>query len=56
MDSFTLSTDIQNDIDDFCQKVSQSLPDNAFFRTIGVPAKPENVFNLLCRAFQVKLK
>ena len=56
MDSFTLSTDIQNDIDDFCQKVSQSLPDNAFFKTIGVPAKPEDVFYLLCRAFQVKLK
>ena len=56
MDSFALSSDIQNDIDDFCQKVSQSLPDSAFFKTIGVPAKPDDVFSLLCRAFQVELK
>ena len=56
MDSFTLSTDVQNDIENFCQNVFQLLPDSAFFRAIGVPAKPEDVFGLLCRAFQVKLK
>jgi hypothetical protein len=55
-DSFTLSSEIQDDIDGFCQKVSQFLPDNAFFKSIGVPANPEAVFDLLCRAFQVKPK
>ena len=56
MDSFILSTDLQNDLDDFCQNVSQSLPDNTFFKSIGISAKSEDVFDLLCRAFQVKLK
>jgi hypothetical protein len=53
-DIFTLPIDMQNDICDFCQKVSLSLPDNAFFKTIGLPVKPEDVFGLLCRAFQVR--
>ena len=55
-DNFILSVDIQNDIDSFCQHVSQSLPDNAFFKTIGLPVKPKDVFDLLCRAFQVEIK
>ncbi|MDR1583514.1 MAG: hypothetical protein LBS55_09715 [Prevotellaceae bacterium] len=55
-DSFTLPAEIQNDIDNFCREGSQSLPDNAFFKSIGVPAKPEDVFDLLCRVFQVKPK
>ena len=41
------------DMSDFCQKVSLSLPDHAFFKAIGVPVKPKDVFGLLCRAFQV---
>jgi hypothetical protein len=53
-DSFPLSAEIQNDIDDFCRKVSRFLPDNAFFKLIGVPVKPKDVFDLLCRAFQIK--
>ncbi|MDR0370582.1 MAG: hypothetical protein LBH80_01825 [Prevotellaceae bacterium] len=51
---FTLSLEIQHDMDNFCQMVSHSLPDNAFFKSIGVPANPEAVFGLLCRAFQVE--
>ncbi|MDR3181163.1 MAG: hypothetical protein LBT61_04460 [Prevotellaceae bacterium] len=53
-DKFTLSNDIQNDMYNFCQKIAQSLPDDAFFRSIGLPAKPEDVFGLLCNAFQIK--
>ena len=54
MDNFILPIDIQDDMNNFCQKISQSLPDNAFFKSIGLPAKPEDVFKLLCNAFQVK--
>jgi len=27
---------------------------NAFFKSIDLPAKPENIFALLCNAFQIK--
>ena len=53
MDKFILPTDIQNDVDLFCQRISQSLPDNAFFKSIGLLVKSEAVFDLLCNAFQV---
>jgi len=57
MDKFILPSDIQIDMDIFCQMVSQSLPDNAFFKSIGLPAaKPDDVFDLLCNAFQVNQK
>jgi len=53
MDKFILPVDIQNDMDLFCQMTSQSLPDNAFFKSIGLLVKSEDVFNLLCNAFRV---
>jgi len=53
MDKFILPTDMQNEMDFFCQMASQSLPDTAFFKSIGVLVKPEDVFDLLCNAFQV---
>jgi hypothetical protein len=53
-DKFTLPFDIQNDMDSFCREISLSLPDDAFFKSIGVPAKPEGVFGLLRNAFQVE--
>ena len=56
VDKFTLSIDMQDDMNNFCQKASQSLPDNAFFKSIGLPAKPEDVFALLCNAFQINRK
>ena len=56
MDKFTLPADIQNDMGIFCQMVSQSLPDNAFFKSIGLLIKPEDVFDLLCNAFQINQK
>ena len=52
-DSFMLPEDIQNEINEFCQNVSQSLPDNSFFKAIGVPVKPDYAFGFLCRSFQV---
>ena len=55
-DVFSLHADIQNDMDIFHQTVAQSLPDNTFFKAVGIPAKPEVVFSLLGRAFQVKPK
>jgi len=55
-DKFVLPTEIQNDIELFCQMVFQSLPDNAFFKSIGLLAKPEDVFDLLRSAFQVNQK
>ena len=55
-DNFVLHIEMQNDLDEFCQIVAQSLPDYAFFKAIGFPAKPEDVFSLLCRTFQVKPK
>jgi len=54
MDKFTLSADIQDDMNNFYRKISQSLPDNTFFKSIGLSAKPEDVFELLCNAFQTK--
>jgi hypothetical protein len=48
--------DIQNDMNIFCQMVSQSLPDTAFFKSIGLIVKSEDVFDLLCNAFQVSQK
>jgi len=56
MDKFILPDDIQNDMDLLCQMVSQSLPDTAFFKSIGLSVKTEDVFDLLCNAFQVKTK
>ena len=56
MDKFILPSDIQNDMDVFCQMISQSLPDNAFFKSIDLFAKPEDVFDLLCDAFQINHK
>ena len=53
MDKFILPTDIQNDMNIFCQMVSQFLPDIAFFKSIGLTVKSEAVFDLLCNAFQV---
>ena len=53
-DKFVLSDDIQNDMDKFSLMISQSLPDTAFFKSIGLIVKPEDVFNLLCNAFHVK--
>jgi len=53
MDKFILPADIQNDMNIFCQMVSQSLPDTAFFKSIGLIVKPEDVFDLLCNAFRV---
>ena len=54
-DKFTLSADIQYDMNNFCQKVSQSLPDSTFFKSIGLPAKPQEVFDLLCNAFNISV-
>jgi hypothetical protein len=41
-------------MDRFCRQIPLSLPDDTFFKSIGVPAKPESVFGLLRNAFQVK--
>jgi len=53
MDRFILPFDIQSDMNIFSQMVSQSLPDTAFFKSIGLTVKSEEVFDLLCNAFQV---
>ena len=53
-DKFILSPDMQHDMNNFCQKVSQSLPDTIFFKSIGLSAKPQDVFDLLCNAFNIK--
>ena len=53
-DIFTLPPDLQTNMEVFCQMVSQSFPDNDFFQSIGIPEKPENVFDKLCNAFQIK--
>jgi hypothetical protein len=55
-DKFVLSADIQNNMREFCENISQSLPDKAFFKSMGLPAKPNDVFNLLCNAFQITQK
>jgi len=56
VDKFQLSSDIQNDMREFCNNISQSLPDEAFFKSMGLPAKPNDIFNLLCNAFQINQK
>jgi hypothetical protein len=55
-DKFTLPTEIKVDLDTFCKQATQSLPDKAFFKSIGLPAtvQPEKVFGLLCNAFQIE--
>ena len=53
-EQFTLPTNLQNDMNVFCKMVSQSLPDKAFFKTIGSKAKPEDVFATLCGAFRIE--
>jgi hypothetical protein len=52
-DDFELPSDIQNDMTVFCQKISQSLPDIAFFKAIGVSTNAEDVYRALCRAFRI---
>ena len=54
VDKFSLPADVKSDISVFCQIVSQSLPDDAFFKSIGLPIKPTVVFDLLCDAFQIE--
>ena len=53
-DDFLLSNDLQKDMVIFCQNVSKSLPDFAFFKLIGVQENPKIIFDLLCNAFHVK--
>ena len=55
-DTFVLPVDMQRDMEVFCQTVSKSLPDSVFFKEIGAPAKPENVFELLCASFKVNIQ
>jgi len=52
-DIFTLTPELQTNMEVFSRMVSQSLPDNAFFNSIGLSVKPDDIFKLLCNAFQV---
>jgi hypothetical protein len=55
-DIFSLPMEIKTDLNNFCLQVAQSLPDKAFFKSIGLSAttQPDNVFGLLCKAFQLE--
>jgi hypothetical protein len=55
LDTFTLPPDLQKNMENFCRMVSQSVPDSAFFKSIGLSVIPEKIFNLLCNSFQIKL-
>jgi len=54
MEQFTLPATLQNDMNVFCEMVSQSLPDKAFFKSIALDSRPEDVFASLCEAFQIE--
>ena len=48
-DIFTLPAELQSDMNEFCRRVSPSLSDKAFLKS-----KPDDIFNSLCNAFQIK--
>jgi hypothetical protein len=52
-EEFILPVEIHRDITDFCRTVSSSLPDSNFFKSTGIPVKPKDIFDALCRTFHI---
>lgn len=54
---FSLPHDMKDDLITFCNQVTESLPDKAFFKSIGLPAvQPEEAFERLCHVFQIEIE
>jgi hypothetical protein len=52
---FSLPNEMKDDLNIFCNQIMESLPDKAFFKSIGFPAiKPEEAFERLCKVFQIE--
>lgn len=53
---FELPVGIQTDLNLFGKMISQSIPDKAFFKSVGLlNINPEEVFQRLCSVFHIEL-
>lgn len=52
----TLPEELYNDLSEFCQTISSSLPEKQWFKSIGIASiDPIVVFERLCQSFQIEL-
>jgi hypothetical protein len=55
-DVFSLPNNMQDDLNTFCKQITESLPNKAFFESIGFSTvQPEEVYERLCTVFQVTI-
>ena len=46
---------MKKDLDTFCMYIKESLPEKAFFKSLGIPSvQPEEVNERICNVFKVE--
>lgn len=54
-DLFDLPNVMKDDLNTFCKRIKESLPEKAFFKSLGLPSvQPEEVFERICNVFKIE--